>query len=72
MVTRLMYENPVVQVKVNGTLSRNLKIHKETRQGDPLYGLIFTMCIEPLAEAVRKLNHIERVTIPIPIPTASF
>lgn len=39
-----------------------LKLHKGTRQGDPLSGLIFTMCMEPLAEAVRQQNHNKGVT----------
>lgn len=51
-----MYKNPVAQVKVNGTLSRRLDVHKGTRQGDPL---IFIMFMEPLAEAVRQQNLIK-------------
>lgn len=60
---KLMYKNPVAQVKVNGTLSRRLRIHKGTRQGDPLSGSIFAMCMESLAEAVRQQNRIKGVNI---------
>lgn len=42
---QLMYKCPVAKVKVNGRLSRCLKVHKGTRQDDSLSGLIFIMCI---------------------------
>lgn len=58
-----MYKNPVAQVRVNGTLSRRFHIHKGTRQGDPMSALIFAMCMEPLAEAIRQQDNIKGLTI---------
>lgn len=49
-----MYKNPVSRVKVNGTLSRKFLIHKGTRQGHPLSPIICAICIEALAENIRK------------------
>ena len=59
----LIYKNPVAQVRVNGTLSRRFQIHKGTRQGDPMSALIFAMCMEPLAEAIRQQDNIKGLTI---------
>ena len=58
-----MYKNPMSRVKVNGTISRRFPIYKGTRQGDPLSAVIFAICMEGLAESIRKNNNIKGITI---------
>lgn len=58
-----MYKNPMSRVKVNGTISRRFPVYKGKTQGDPLSPVIFAICIQGLAESIRKNNNIKGITI---------
>lgn len=49
-----IYKNVSTRVRVNGALSHSFNLFKGLRQGDPLSGLLFALCIEPLAERIRQ------------------
>lgn len=60
---RGMYRHPQARVKVNGTLSDSFIIKRGTKQGDPLSPQLFALCIEPLAERIRKNLDIRGVNV---------
>lgn len=58
-----MYNNSTARVRVNGTLSELFTIKRGTKQGDPLSPQLFALCIEPLAEKIRKNMQIKGVVM---------
>ena len=55
---QVIYTDPEAFVKVNGFLSKSVKIKKGIRQGCPLSALLFILCTDMLA---RKLDSSEEV-----------
>lgn len=58
-----LYTNPSSQVKTPFALSSAFSIANGTRQGCPLSPLLFALCVEPLAAAVRKNPNIHGVPV---------
>lgn len=50
-----IYNRPKAKIKLNNARSGYIHINRGTRQGCPLSPLLFTLCIEPLANMIR--NH---------------
>lgn len=57
-----LYDHPVAKVRVNNRRTRDIDLHRGTRQGCPLSPLIFALCIEPLANWIRSSKDIVGVT----------
>ena len=58
-----LYNNPSAQIKINGQLSKPIKLERGTRQGCGLSPLIFALYIEPLAQWIRQRNSIKGISI---------
>lgn len=50
----LLYTNVESSVIVNGWVGPKFQVTRSVRQGCPLSALLYVLCIEPLAEAIRK------------------
>ena len=63
--TKIIYaQNHVFStVNVNGHLSRQIKIERGVRQGCPLSPLLYILCTEPLANAIRQDANVEGVNL---------
>lgn len=51
---KLLYNNPLAAVIINGCRSDNFSLHLSTCQGCPLSPALFALAIEPLAESCHK------------------
>lgn len=60
---KLFYSNPCSAVLTNGLRSPSFQVQRGTRQGCPLFPLIFALAIEPLAEAIRIKEDTHGLTI---------
>jgi hypothetical protein len=60
---RLLYKCPVAQILTNGNTSSQFSLSCGTRQGCPASPLLFSLAIEPLAEAFRSHPSIHGVRI---------
>ncbi len=58
-----LYFKPEARIKINGGLTKKINLERRTRQGCPLFPLLFAIYIEPLAQAIRKNNTIEGITV---------
>lgn len=58
----LLYKEPSSKVRVNGHCSSFFRIERGVRQGDSLSPILFTLSIEPLAEAIRQNVQIQGIT----------
>ena len=59
---KVLYKNPKAFVKINGYISKTIFLSKGIRQGCPLSALLFILCTEVLAQAIknnRQLNGLE-------------
>lgn len=59
-----LYRDSSSMVKINGFLSRSIRIKRGVRQGDPLSPLLFTLVIEALANYIRNHPDIKGIKIP--------
>ncbi|CAH1233576.1 Hypp797 [Branchiostoma lanceolatum] len=59
-----LYKEVSSRVLVNGDLSSPIHIERGVRQGCPLSPLLYVLCIEPLAAAIRADPHIRGVKVP--------
>lgn len=58
----LLYKNSKSKIRVNGHCSKFFKVERGVRWGDSLSPILFVMCIECLAEALRQNKHIQGIT----------
>lgn len=58
---KTLYANPSSQVQLASFTSRSFPMSNGTRQGCPLSTLLFVLCLEPLAEAIRSHPDIRGV-----------
>ena len=54
---KLLYTNPTAMVLTGQSISQPFKISRGSRQGCPLSPLLFAICLEPVAQAVRQSVH---------------
>ena len=60
----ILYKRPESMVLVNGFLSERFQVGRSVRQGCPLSALLFALCQEPLASAIRSETKIKGIKIP--------
>jgi exonuclease III len=71
----ILYKDAWGTVKVNNHLTQPFKITRGVRQGCPLSPLLFTIAIEPFANAIRKHEGIRGIRLagcPSPIQTSLY
>jgi len=59
-----LYSEVSSKVLVNGSLSSSIPVERGVRQGCPLSPLLYVLCIEPLAAAIRADTQIKGVHLP--------
>ena len=59
-----LYEGPTSQIKINNHLTDPFDLHCGVRQGCPLSPILFCLCIESLAKALRADPHIQGIPLP--------
>uniref|UniRef100_A0A3B1ICK8 Reverse transcriptase domain-containing protein n=1 Tax=Astyanax mexicanus TaxID=7994 RepID=A0A3B1ICK8_ASTMX len=60
---KILYANPSAMVLTGNKCSSPFSLGRGTRQGCPLSALLFTISLEPLAQAVRKLIPSSPITV---------
>ncbi len=55
---KILYTNPVISIKNNGWLSKDVKLGRGVRQGCPLSALLFVLIVEILAINIRNNQNI--------------
>ncbi len=56
---KILYTNPVILIKNNGWLSREINLSRGVRQGCPLSALLFVLAVEVMAIQLRKNDDIK-------------
>ena len=56
---KLIYQDPECLLKINGDLTNSFKFGRGIRQGCPLSGSLFAVCIEPLLHYIRESPKIK-------------
>ena len=60
---KTLYSCPTDRIKINGHLSQTIKLVGGARQGCNLSLTLFSLYIEPLAQAIRQDPSLEGITI---------
>ena len=60
---RSLYSSPTARIKINGHLSRSIKLERGCRQGCVLSPGLFALFLKPLAQAIREDPEIQGVLI---------
>ena len=60
----LLYTHVESSVIVNGWIGPKFSVTRSVRQGCPLSALLYVLCIEPLAEAIRKDGAFDGLKLP--------
>ena len=55
---KILYNNPIISIKNNGWLSRDIKLERGVRQGCPLSALLFVIAVEVMAIEIRNNKEI--------------
>lgn len=61
---KLLYKEIESRFVMNGSLTSAVKVNCGVRQGCPLSALLYVICIEPLAQILRKDKNIKGMEIP--------
>lgn len=61
---KLLYAEAESRVIVNGHIGPSFRVLRSVRQGCPLSALLYVLCIEPLAEAIRRDEKYEGIRLP--------
>jgi hypothetical protein len=59
----MIYSDAKAYIKVNGHLSKTIKLYKSIRQGCPLSALLFILCTEFLSLSINKCNNISCIKL---------
>ena len=62
---KCIYSNPIALIKMNSFLTEHISISKGIRQGCPLSALLFIICTEILAMAIKVNEQIKGIPIPL-------
>jgi hypothetical protein len=73
----LLYTNPLAAVIINGKCGKKNRVGRGVRQGCPLSPLLFALCVEPLACAIRQNEaitglYIKSLTDKTPVKISLF
>lgn len=60
---RSLYCSPLGRIKMNGNLSQPVLLEGGCRQGCPLSPTLFSLFVEPLAQAIREANDITGIQV---------
>ena len=62
---KILYKNPSSAIIVNNFITEPLKVKRGIRQGCPLSLLLYSICVEGLANLIRNANQIQGVLLPM-------
>ena len=60
----ILYNNPMFTVSVNNFFTKSFKATRGIRQGCPLSPLLYSMCVEGLANLLRGSNGVRGIDLP--------
>lgn len=60
---RILYDQPLARIHINGNIYRPFTIHRGTRQGCPLSPLLFALAIKPLVQLLRSSPDVQGMWI---------
>ena len=67
-----IYTNPIACIKVNGYLTKHIKISRGGKQGCPLSALLFNIATEILCRKIKESESIEGITLPLKPESKTF